>query len=182
MPQLFDSPRLFVLHNEMESENGVTVEEENRVIEVTSKENLNKQEDHKDCNGIENQTHNEVSKPIVEAEAPKSAGTGVAIEAPVTSSASKTLKSAKVPYMIYQIFVHIYCCKVYLEFQHMIHDGRIFTNSNWYFLRKPLLLQRTINLPTINRIQKAQHRCLKNRGQPFLRAFLSQPKQLVELV
>ncbi|KAF7804207.1 Protein WVD2-like 4 [Senna tora] len=61
----------------MESENGVTVEEEKRVIEVTSKESLNK-EDPKNCNGTEIQTQNDASKPVVEVEGSKSAGGGVA--------------------------------------------------------------------------------------------------------
>lgn len=80
----------------MESENRVNVEEESRVIQVIREENLNK-EDHKECNGTEIQTQNEASEPTAEIdEGLKSAGAGVAVEASVTSSASKTSKRAKV--------------------------------------------------------------------------------------
>ncbi|XP_054801979.1 protein WVD2-like 4 [Prosopis cineraria] len=75
----------------MESENGVAMEEEKRVIGETREENLNK-EDHKDCNGTEVQSQNEADKPTVEAEGPKSAAAGAAGEALVTSSASKSSK------------------------------------------------------------------------------------------
>ncbi|XP_027349347.1 protein WVD2-like 4 [Abrus precatorius] len=76
----------------MESENGVAVEEEKRVIGVTTKENV-KEEVSNDVAEI--QSKNEVSKPTVEAEGPISAGETVAIEASKTTSASKNSKSCK---------------------------------------------------------------------------------------
>ncbi|KAI9122027.1 hypothetical protein K1719_006716 [Acacia pycnantha] len=75
----------------MESENGVAVEEEKRVIEEIREENLNKEEN-KDYNGTEGQGQNEAAEPTVEGEGPKSLASEVAGEAPVTSSASKTSK------------------------------------------------------------------------------------------
>ncbi|WVZ07222.1 hypothetical protein V8G54_020568 [Vigna mungo] len=48
----------------MESDNGLAVEEEKRVIGVTTKVENIKKEDEKDCNGAEIQTKKEVSKPI----------------------------------------------------------------------------------------------------------------------
>ena len=77
----------------MEPENGGTVEEEKRVIEITTKENMNK-EVQNDCNGTEIQIMTDESIPKTEAEKPNSAES--AIEASVTSSASKTSKTAKV--------------------------------------------------------------------------------------
>lgn len=83
----------------MESENEVAVEEEKRVIGVTTEENIGKEavSDHSD--NAELQTKNEVSKPTVEAESesPISSGDTVAVEASKTSSASKNSKPAKVP-------------------------------------------------------------------------------------
>ncbi|KAI4300603.1 hypothetical protein L6164_033960 [Bauhinia variegata] len=71
----------------MESESGVIVEDEKRVVvEVTTKENLNK-EVQNDCNSTEIQT--------TEAEGPNPAG--AAVEASVTSSARKTSKHEKEP-------------------------------------------------------------------------------------
>ncbi|TKY61894.1 WAVE-DAMPENED 2 [Spatholobus suberectus] len=78
------------MKNTMESENGVAVEEEKRVIGVTIKEENMKKEVEKDCNGAEIQIQNEVSKPTVEAEGPISA-----VEASKTTSASKNSKGAK---------------------------------------------------------------------------------------
>ncbi|RDY07659.1 Protein WVD2-like 4, partial [Mucuna pruriens] len=75
----------------MESENGVAVEEEKRVIGVTTKENDIKKEVGNNCNGAEIQSKNEVS----EAEGSISAGDKVAVEASKTSSASKNSKGAK---------------------------------------------------------------------------------------
>lgn len=84
----------------MESENEVAVEDEKHVIGITTKENINKEVEN-DCNNVELQTKNEVSKPIAEAEGPNSAGAGVEVEANITSSeASKNTKPAKVPYHI----------------------------------------------------------------------------------
>ncbi|KAJ1390665.1 TPX2, C-terminal [Sesbania bispinosa] len=77
----------------MESENEVAVEEEKRVIGVTTKENIKKEVE----NDAEIQTENEVSKPTVETESPISGGDTVAIEASKTSSASKNSKRAKEP-------------------------------------------------------------------------------------
>ncbi|XP_068473598.1 protein WVD2-like 4 isoform X2 [Phaseolus vulgaris] len=74
----------------MESENGIAVEEEKRVIGVTTKVENIKKEEEKDCNGAEIQTKNEVSKPMVEAKDPISA----AVEASKTSSANKNSKGA----------------------------------------------------------------------------------------
>ncbi|KAJ1392757.1 TPX2, C-terminal [Sesbania bispinosa] len=75
----------------MESENEVAVEEEKRVIGVTTKENIKKEVE----NDAEIQTENEVSKHTVETEGSISAGD--AIEASKTSSASKNSKRAKEP-------------------------------------------------------------------------------------
>ena len=85
----------------MESENGVAVEEEKRVIGVTTKENI-KNEVGNGCNDEEIQTKSELSKPIVESERPNSAGETDAVEASITSSASNNSKPAKVPYTTYQ--------------------------------------------------------------------------------
>lgn len=86
----------------MESENGVAVEEEKHVIGMKIKENTNK-EDENNCGNGENQTQNEISKPIEEAEGPNSASDKVEVEANIKSSgASKNSKRAKVPYVIYQ--------------------------------------------------------------------------------
>ncbi|XP_061372121.1 protein WVD2-like 4 [Gastrolobium bilobum] len=79
----------------MESENGVAVEEEKRVIGATIEENIKKEVEN-DCNGTEIQTNNEVSKPIVDAEVPISAGDAVAVEASTTST-SEISKLAKEP-------------------------------------------------------------------------------------
>ncbi|KAK4272655.1 hypothetical protein QN277_021176 [Acacia crassicarpa] len=75
----------------MESENAVAVEEEKRVIEEIREVNLNKEEN-KDYNGTKRQGQDEAAEPPVEGEGPKSLASGVAGEAPVTSSASKTSK------------------------------------------------------------------------------------------
>jgi len=70
----------------MESENGLAVEEEKRVIGITTKVESIKKEDEKDCNGAEIQTMNEEAKDPISA----------AVEA------SKTSKGAtKVSYRTY---------------------------------------------------------------------------------
>eukprot|EP00256_Glycine_max_P068439 XP_025983034.1 protein WVD2-like 4 isoform X3 [Glycine max] len=77
----------------MESENGVAVEEEKRVIGVTTKVENVKKEVENDCNGAEIMTKNEVSKPTVVAKRPISAGDKVAVEASKTY-ANKNSKGA----------------------------------------------------------------------------------------
>ncbi|OIW11394.1 hypothetical protein TanjilG_10712 [Lupinus angustifolius] len=79
----------------METENGIVVEEEKRVIGVTTIEENAKKEIENDCNGAETETKIEVSKPILEGESTNSSGNIVAVEASVTSSASKNSKRAK---------------------------------------------------------------------------------------
>ncbi|KAK7244760.1 hypothetical protein RIF29_39586 [Crotalaria pallida] len=92
----FSRTQVFKVYSTMECENGVVVEEEKRVIGVKTEENMKKEVEN--CNGAENETNNEASKPIVEeAEGPNSAGNTVAVEASVTSSASKNSKRAKDP-------------------------------------------------------------------------------------
>ncbi|KAK7337341.1 hypothetical protein VNO77_17908 [Canavalia gladiata] len=83
-------------YSTMESENGVVVEEEKRVIGVTTKENI-KKEVANNRDSAEIQIKKEVSKPTVEAECPISAGDTVAVEVSKTSSASKNSKRAKEP-------------------------------------------------------------------------------------
>lgn len=77
----------------MESENGVAIEEEKRIIGEAKEENINKEEN-KDCDeGTEGDSKNEVAKLTVEAEGAKS------VAATITSSASKASKrTTKVPY------------------------------------------------------------------------------------
>ncbi|KAE9585338.1 hypothetical protein Lal_00018044 [Lupinus albus] len=79
----------------METENGVVVEEEKRVIGVTTIEESAKKEIENDCNGAEIETKIEVSKPILEGDTINSAVNTVLVEASVTSSASKNSKRAK---------------------------------------------------------------------------------------
>lgn len=73
----------------MESENEAAVEEEKRVIGVSTEENVKKEVENS-CDA-ETQNKNEASKPTVETEGPISAGDTVAVEA------SKNSKRAKVP-------------------------------------------------------------------------------------
>lgn len=99
----FNSTLLCVIvYSTMESENGVAVEEEKRVIGVTTKVENVKKEVENDCNGAEIMTKNEVSKPTVVAKRPISAGDKVAVEASKTY-ANKNSKGAttKVPYRMY---------------------------------------------------------------------------------
>ncbi|CAL0326697.1 unnamed protein product [Lupinus luteus] len=77
----------------METENGIVVEEEKRVIGVTTIEDSAKKEN--ESNGAETETKIEVSEPILEGKSLNSAGNTVVVEASVTSSASKTSKRAK---------------------------------------------------------------------------------------
>jgi len=107
----------------MESENGIAVEEEKRVIGVTTKVENIKKEEEKDCNGAEIQTKNEVSKPMVEAKDSISA----AVEASRTSSANKNSKGAtKVSYRTY---LNYYLFKLNyrwcFQLQHVIHSRRL---------------------------------------------------------
>ncbi|CAL0310021.1 unnamed protein product [Lupinus luteus] len=80
----------------MESENGVVVEEEKRVIGVTNEENMKKEVEN-NCIVAEIQIKNEESKPNVETEVPNSAVDTAAVEASLTSSASEKSKCAKEP-------------------------------------------------------------------------------------
>jgi len=90
----------------MESENAVAVEEEKRVIGVTTKMENIKNEDEKDCDAAEIQTKNEVSKSTLEAQDPFSA----AVEASKTSSANKNSKggATKVSYTTYLNYYFCY--------------------------------------------------------------------------
>ncbi|KAK7396790.1 hypothetical protein VNO78_17949 [Psophocarpus tetragonolobus] len=83
----------YFFYSIMESQNGVAVEEEKRVIGVTTKVENIKKEVERDCYGSEIQTKNEASKPTVEGKGTISAGNNVAIEAS-KSSANKNSKGA----------------------------------------------------------------------------------------
>jgi len=80
----------------------------------------------------------------------------------------------------------LWCNRIWTKHDFMrLANGRKLVLTKFDMVREQsiekVLLPRTTNLLKINPIWRAQLQYLENKGQPFLRAFLSQPNQHVKI-